>query len=45
MWGTEGYVKVANTHFEESFTEAVNILLNPTRYNSILGVQTSTGKR
>lgn len=45
MWGTEGYVKVANTHFEESFTEAVNILLNPTRYNSILGVQTSAGKR
>ena len=36
LWGMEGYMKVANTHFEEGFTEAVNVLLNPARYGEIL---------
>ena len=37
LWGTEGYVRVANTHFEDSFEEAMNILLNPERYREMLG--------
>ena len=39
LWGTEGYVRVANTHFEDTFTEAMNILLNPERYKEVLGIE------
>ena len=36
LWGTEGYLRVNNTHIDECFTEAMNILLNPARYNAII---------
>ena len=37
LFGEGAQVQVANTHNDEAFAEAMSILLNPTRYNTILG--------
>ena len=36
LWGTEGHLRVVNTHIDECFNEAMNILLNPERYAKLL---------
>lgn len=38
LWDTSAFYRVTNSHGDEDFLEAVNILLNPTRYNAILGI-------
>ena len=37
LWGEEALYKVTHTHRDKEFTEAMNVLLNPERYNQILG--------
>ena len=36
LWGEDAAFKVTTTHSDKEFSEAMNILLNPTRYNAIL---------
>ncbi len=37
LWGEESAFRVTTTHNDKEFSEAMSILLNPTRYNAILG--------
>lgn len=37
LFGEGAQVQVANTHNDDAFAEAMSILMNPTRYNTILG--------
>lgn len=37
LWGTTAFFRVVNTHGDQEFEAALNLLLNPTKYKSILG--------
>lgn len=37
LFGEGAQVQVANTHNDDAFAKAMSILMNPTRYNTILG--------
>ena len=37
LFGEGAQVRVANTHNDKAFAEAMSILMDPTRYNTILG--------
>lgn len=37
IWDTTASYRVLNTHGDKEYEEAVNLILNPTRYNLILG--------
>lgn len=39
LWGEDAAYRVTTTHNDKPFAEAMSILLNPTRYNSILGIE------
>ncbi len=39
LFGEGAQVQVANTHNDEAFAEAMSILMDPTRYNTILGIE------
>lgn len=37
LWDTTAFFRVVNTHGDNEYEAALNLLLNPSRYNSILG--------
>ena len=37
LWGTTAFFRVINTHGDQEFEAALNLLLNPAKYQSILG--------
>ena len=39
LWGEEAAYRVTTTHNDKPFEEAMSILLNPSRYNAILGIE------
>lgn len=39
LWGEEAAYRVTTTHNDSFFAEAMSLLLNPSRYNAILGIE------
>ena len=39
LWGEAAFYRVANTHDDRFFAEALGLLLTPTQYNAILGIE------
>lgn len=39
LWGAEAMYRVTNSHSDKEFEAAINLIINPARYNSILGNQ------
>ena len=39
MWGSEGGVRVANSHTEPTFGSAMSIIADRARYNAVLGIE------
>lgn len=39
LWGEAAFYRVTNTHDDRFFAEALGLLLNPTQYNAILGIE------
>ena len=37
MWGTEGYIRVANSHLDPSYGQAMGLIVDRQRYNTLLG--------
>lgn len=39
LWDTTAFYRVFHTHGDKEFETAINLILNPTRYNAILGIE------